>query len=60
MNTRATLMARSIISVTVEYDAPTGRRRKTFNGARSVGESRRFYAKKLKEGKHPRIVQAER
>lgn len=60
MNTRATLMSRSIVSVTVEYDAPTGRRQKTFTGSAAVSGSRRLYAEKLKAGKNPRIVQAER
>ncbi len=60
MNVRATLMSRSIKSVTVECDGPKGRVWKTFDGPNAVSASRRFYGTKLKSGKNPRVVGADR
>lgn len=42
-------------SVTVEYDAARGRRRRSFPNDR---EARRFYAKLLKADRNPKIVAA--
>lgn len=56
MEIRATLMQRTIADVTIEYDSPKGRVRKTV----PMRGSRGLYAKLLKSGKNPKVVAASR
>ena len=47
------LRDRLAASIIVEYDVPTGRRRKEFTEAH---RSKRFFLNKEKNGKHPKVI----
>lgn len=47
----------SVKRIVVEYDADGGRKSETFTEA---GKAKRFYTKKMNEGKRPKIIKAER